>query len=163
MSGVFLVLHCVYMALQMLDPHPHGKGLGLHRQSPVIEHFHRVPGTVAQGQDHLPGREPVAPLRAGNDQRRQLSLRSFDPLQSVSEAYVRAQVQQPLPQVFQCNVQPVRPHMRPCINEDALRRTAGDQLLQDPPVPQVLGAGVQLSVRKRPGAPFAKLHVGLRV
>ena len=48
MPGIFLILHGIHAALQMLDAHPHGKGLGLHKKALTIEPFHRVPGAVAQ-------------------------------------------------------------------------------------------------------------------
>ena len=43
-----LMLPSIHAALQMLDAHPHGKGLGLHKKALTIEPFHRVPGAVAQ-------------------------------------------------------------------------------------------------------------------
>lgn len=57
----------------------------------------------------------------------------------------------------------IRAHMGLGVHQDALRRAAGRQLLQDPPVPDVSGAGVQLPVGKGPGAALAELYVGLRV
>ena len=57
----------------------------------------------------------------------------------------------------------IRPHMGLGVGEDALRRAAGHQLLQNPPVPPVPGAGIQLSVGKSACAPLAKLNVGFRI
>ena len=55
----------------------------------------------------------------------------------------------------------IRTHMGLGVHENALRRAAGNQLLQDEAMAQILGAGVQLSVGKSPGAALAKLHIGV--
>ena len=49
------------------------------------------------------------------------------------------------------------------VHQDALRRAAGRQLLQNPPVPDVPGAGIQLSVGKSACAPLAELNIGFRI
>ena len=49
------------------------------------------------------------------------------------------------------------------IRQNTLWRTAAHQLLQDPPVAQVLGAGVQLPVGEGSGSPLSELYVGLRI
>ena len=50
-----------------------------------------------------------------------------------------------------------------CVNQNVLRRAAGDQLLQNKAVTGVLSAGIQLSVGKRTRAALSKLHVGADV
>ncbi len=46
------------------------------------------------------------------------------------------------------------------VDQNLLRCAAGHQLLQDPAVTQILGAGIQLSVGEGTGAAFPELHVG---
>lgn len=49
-SGVLPVLGGVAVGLPVLDPHAHGKGLGLHGHAPGAEHRKGVPGGVAGAQ-----------------------------------------------------------------------------------------------------------------
>ena len=64
MARLGLVLDRVHILLQVLDPHPHRQGLGLHGHPGGVEHFKGVPGAVAQGQHRRPGREDIAARRS---------------------------------------------------------------------------------------------------
>ena len=159
---VLLILRGVHAALQMLNAHAHGKGLGLHVQPLGIQPLNRVPCAVAQGQNELSDGESVAALRSGHGDSLQGAVFRVNSLQPVAEADVRSHGEKFFAQIFQCGVQHVGAHVGLGVGEDALRCAAGDQLLQDPAVAQIPGAGVQLPVGKSAGAALTELHIGLR-
>ena len=129
-------------------------------EAPAVEHLHRVPGAVAQGQHCLPGGEEVVPLRPGHRQTGQGPVPDGHIHHLVAKADVRPQAHQLPPEVFQGDVELVCAGVGVGVNKDALRHAALHQLPQNPPVAQVPGAGVQLPVGEGPGAPLAELDVG---
>ena len=65
----------------------------------------------------------------------------------------------PAAQVLHHGEEHIGPHMGLGVIEDLLLGAALDQLLQDPVIPGVVGAGVQLSVGEGPGAALSELHI----
>ena len=155
------VLNRVHIPLQVLDPHPHCQGLGLHGHAGGVEHLKGIPGAVAQGQHRRPGREDVAALRPPDLQGGQAPLLQRQAGDLVAEADVAAQVQKLPPEAGQHPVEVVGAHMGTGVPEDALRRAVGHQLSQDEAVAGVPGAGIQLAIGEGPSAPLAELDVGL--
>ena len=78
----------------------------------------------------------------GDGDTRQLSLPGLYPLQPMAEADVRPQREELFSHIFQGNMEHIRTHMGLGVHEDALRRAAGNQLLQDEAMARILGAGV---------------------
>lgn len=69
------------------------------------------------------------------------------------------QLLHPAAQVLHHGEEHIGPHMGLGVIEDLLLGAALDQLLQDPMIPGVVGAGVQLSVGEGPGAALSELHI----
>ena len=129
MTRILPVLGGVHVPLAVLDADPHGKGLGLHGDSGLVQHLECIPCAVTRRQHHRPHRQTIR-LPLGPDvQPRQDALPALQSLQPVAEAHLRPQRQQLLPQVFQCDVQHIRPHMGLGIRQNTLRRTASHQFL----------------------------------
>ena len=129
MTRILPVLGGVHVPLAVLDADPHGKGLGLHGNPGLVQHLEGIPCAMARRQHHRPHRQTVRPLPCPDVQPRQDAIPALQSLQPVAEAHLRPQRQQLLPQVFQCDVQHIRPHMGLGIRQNTLRRTASHQLL----------------------------------
>ena len=163
MARILLVLCRVHILLPVLDAHSHGKGLGGHGHPRAVQHFHRVPGTVAQRQQRVAAGQRIDSLLGFHGQTCQASVLYGNIRQLVTEPEIGPQGQQLPPQVPQDNAQPIGTYMGLGVPQDILRRAVFHQPLHDPAMPHISGAGVQLSVRERPCASLAELDIGLRI
>ena len=65
-SGILFVLGSIAIGLPLLDADAHGKGLGLHGDTPAVEHFKGITGGVTGAEDQLSAGQGIGPLRAGD-------------------------------------------------------------------------------------------------
>ena len=156
-SRVFLsVLGKINAALGMLNPHAHGKRLGLHGHALVLQHLEGIPGAVANGQHGAVAgnHRSVCQLHAGELVVFHLQAGDLGP-----EPDFASQLLNPLPQVLHHCQQHVGAHMGLGIVEDVFSGTGFYKLLQNPSDSGVIYTGVQLTVGKGSGAAFAKLDI----
>ena len=144
----------------MLNAHAHGKGLGLQRHAPAVEHGEGVPSGVPRAEHQLPARQPHLPLRPLGEDGGEGTVLDLQVSQTGLKADVRPQLQQAPAQPLEGDVEVVGAHVGLGVDENVLRGAAGHQLLQYKTVAQVLGAGVELAVGKGAGAALAELDIG---
>ena len=181
------VLRAVDGRLPVLDAHPHGKGLPLHRDALLMQSLKGVPGRVSDGEDDLPAgergfrpaghyrdpgeppyRSPAATGSAGTARGgRPSGFRRFrfrqQPCEPGAEADFPAEGENFLPDVLHHGDQHIGADVGLRVTEHRFVRPVPGKLLQHPGDARIVGAGVELPVGEGPGAALAELHVVLRV
>ena len=66
MSGILFVLGSIAIGLPLLDADAHGKGLGLHGDTPAVEQLKGITGGVTGAENQLSAGQRVGLLRAGD-------------------------------------------------------------------------------------------------
>ena len=145
--------------LKMFNPDAHGKGLGLHGNVLGGQHGKGVPGAVANGQNQLAAGDPLPAAGSLQSDPREASVSVFQTGERGLKPDRAPQLLHPAAQVLHHGEEHVGPHMGLGVIEDLLLGAALDQLLQDPVIPGVVSAGVQLSVGEGPGAALSELHI----
>ena len=159
MPGVLFILGGVAVRLPLFYADAYGKGFGFHGHPPAVQHLKGVPGGVTGAEDQLPAGEGMGAGSVRNGDAPQRPLPDVQIRQVGFKAEVTPQSQQFLPQVFQGDVEIIRPHMGLGVVENLLRRPAFNQFLQNKTVTGIFGAGVQLAVGKGAGAALPELDV----
>ena len=129
MPRVLFVLGGVAVRLPLLNADAHGEGLGLHGNAPAVQHLKGVAGGVAGAENQMAAGQKISALRAGDRDALQSAVPDLKIRQAMLKADVCPQRQQLLPQIFQGDVEIVRPHMGLGVIENLLRRTAFYQFL----------------------------------
>lgn len=114
---------------------------------------------MANGQDQLAAGNPLPAPGSIQDKARELAVPILQPGQLGLEPDFAPQSLHPAAQVLHHGEQHIGPHMRFGVKENFFLCAALNQLLQDPAVPGVVGAGVQLPVGEGSGAALPKLDV----
>ena len=147
----------------MFDARADGKRLGRHGHAQLVQHGEGVAGAVADGEDdvlrlHLHG-------FASADAGRAAHAAVFDQQagQPRLKEHFPAQAHDLLPDGAHHGGQAVRAHVRARFPQNLLRRAEAGQRFQHFAAVDVLDAGIELAIGKRPGAALAELHVALRI
>ena len=154
------VLGHIQIRLTMLDANAHGKGFPHHGNPRPPEPFKGIPGAVADGQNHVPGGNHFRPVDfyTGHGavflpQSRQLC----------AEPYFTAAGNHGFPNLPHHPHQNIRSDMGFCVIANLRRGAVTGKLVQNPPIAEIVGIGVQLAVGKGSRAALAELHIVFRV
>src|ERR1035437_3207897 len=156
------VLDEVHGVLGVLDADPHREVLAGHRDAAPDEHFHRVAGRVAEGEDRELRRDL---LPRGQDQAVEaIVLAPRHEIHDLGAVTKRGTVlEKVLADVAQDDDEPIRADEGPGAEQDRGRRAEAVQRLEDDRDLVVALAAGQLPVAERAGAAFPELDVRLGV
>ena len=154
------VLGLIDILLQMFDAHTHRKGFCLHGDTQSLQMTEGISCAVANGKDHMVAGNGFfsVDLQAGNCAVFLVQVRDLG-----MEADFTAQGNDPLADVLHHRQQHIRTHMRLGIKENILSCSRFYKLFQHPADAGIVDTGVQLAVRERTGAAFAKLDIAFGV
>ena len=146
MAGKAAILAAIDHLPRVLDPHPYGKGLAFHPHTPAMQHFHGVPGTVPDGENHPAAREFLPASRRVCQKAGQPASLCQDIRDPVAEQDPASQFLNLFPKAPYRVDEPVGSHMGFGLPQDLLRRAAGGKLLKDKTAAGIFDPRIQLAV-----------------
>ena len=150
------VLRNVDHFLGMLNTHAHGKGLSLHGNPLLMEHFKGIPGAVPHRQNHMVTGNFLVFFSYNGGNCAIFRAKVGD---AGIEADLSAQAKNLPAQILHHGQQHICAHMGLGIKENILICTEGHKLLQNPADPGIIQSGIQLSIGESTGAALAKLDI----
>ena len=167
-AGSGPIERAIYVGLQMLDAHAHGKGLALHGNAAVAQKLEHVAGGVAAGQRH--GRDLDALLAGGavrgtggqGDRTHGAGL-DLDVRHAAARAHFSPGLLDLAQDVCDHAGKDIAAHVGLRVPQDLGLGTRVDELLEDEAVGRALCARLELAVRERAGSTDAELDVALRI
>jgi len=168
--GLWAILAQIDLALPVLDPDPHGKRLGGQGNIALLQHLHRVAGTVADRQDNLRGRPGFRLVSSccsqaadGQPKRRGSCGILLQVIQPGAERKCPAQLFDGVADRCDDPTEQIGADMRFLFDQDLRWRTCQDELFQHGTAARIVQVGRQLAIGKSPGSAFTKLDIILRV
>ena len=159
--GILLsVLSQIDFLLLLLNPRPHGKGFGLHRNAQFLQHPEGVPGAVANGENAVVARNFLPRICHHAPKHTVFQLQ---PLHPGLKAHLTPQLLNPFPQILHHRQQHIGAHMGLGVVENVLPGSRLHKLLQNPADSRVVHPSVQFPIREGSRAALAKLHIAFWV
>ena len=163
MACILFILRSITIRLLLFDAHTYSKRFGLHGNTTLMKHLKSIPRRMTGTQNQLPTRNRFFTVRRHHFDCRQFSIGQHQVGELCLKTDPSSQRQQFLTHIPQNNVKIIGTYMGLCIDQNILRCSAGNQMFQNKPMTNILGAGIQFAVRKCSGTALTKLHVGCQI